>query len=205
MPCSTGNKNTTPIYVIRATRRLQAPQRFGHLHRLRRRAEGLSRSVEAVFPKTTVQLCNAYMVRHSQNCVSWKRRPEVAADHKRIYTAATAEEAEQLLGEFEAKWNAEYLPIGQSWRRNWERLMPSLDYPPKIRKVIHTTNAIEPVNFSLRKLTKRRGAFPSDDALMKLLYPALRSISKKWTMPTRHWKAALTRFTIQFEERLPLL
>ena len=95
------------------------------------------------------------------------------------------------------------LPISQSWRRNWPRLIPFFDYPPEIRKVIYTTNAIESVNMSLRKLTKNRGSFPSDEALMKLFYLALRNISQKWTMPIRDWKAALTRFTIQFEERIP--
>ena len=137
------------------------------------------------------------------NYVSWKRRPEVAADLKRIYQSATAEEAEQHLGEFEAKWDDDYLPIGQSWRRNWVRLIPFFDYAPEIRKVIYTTNAIESVNMSLRTLTKNRGSFPSDEALMKLFYLALRNISQKWTMPIRDWKAALTRFTIQFEERIP--
>ena len=128
---------------------------------------------------------------------------EVAADLRRIYTCATAEEAEQRLAEFEARWDAEYLPIGQSWRRNWVRLIPFFDYPPEIRKVIYTTNAIESVNYSLRKLTRHRGAFPSDEALLKLLYLALRNISKKWTMPIRDWKAALNQFTIRYAERLP--
>ena len=125
-----------------------------------------------------------------------------AADLRRIYTAATAEEAELMLGEFEERWDAEYLPIGQSWRRNWSRLIPFFDYPPEIRKVIYTTNAIESVNMSLRKLTKNRGSFPSDEALTKLFYLALRNISQKWTMPIRDWKAALTRFTIQFGDRI---
>lgn len=167
--------------------------------------KGFPEAIEAVFPKAAVQLCIVHMVRHSLNYVSWKRRPEVAADLKRIYQSATADEAEQRLGEFEAKWDAEYLPIGQSWRRNWSRLIPFFDYPPEIRKVIYTTNAIESVNMSLRKLTKNRGSFPSDEALLKLFYLALRNISRKWTMPIRDWKAALTRFTIQFEERLPQL
>ena len=167
--------------------------------------KGFPEAIEAVFPKAAVQLCIVHMVRHSLNYVSWKRRPEVAADLKHIYQSATADEAEQRLGEFEAKWDAEYLPIGQSWRRNWARLIPFFDYPPEIRKVIYTTNAIESVNMSLRKLTKNRGSFPSDEALTKLFYLALRNISQKWTMPIRDWKAALTRFTIQFEERLPQL
>ena len=164
--------------------------------------KGFPEAIEAVFPKTTVQLCIVHMVRHSLNYVSWKKRPEVAADLKRIYTAATADEAEQRLGEFEAKWDDDYLPIGQSWRRNWQRIIPFFDYPPEIRKVIYTTNAIESVNMSLRKLTKNRGSFPSDEALTKLFYLALRNISRKWTMPIRDWKAALTRFSMQFEDRM---
>ena len=166
--------------------------------------KGFPDAIEAVFPKATVQLCIVHMVRHSLNYVAWKRRPEVAADLRRIYQSATAEEAEIRLGEFEDKWDAEYLPIGQSWRRNWQRLIPFFDYPPEIRKVIYTTNAIESVNMSLRKLTKNRGSFPSDEALLKLFYLALRNISKKWTMPIRDWKAALTRFTIQFGDRIAL-
>jgi len=164
--------------------------------------KGFPEAIEAVFPKTTVQLCIVHMVRHSLNYVSWKKRPEVAADLKRIYTAATADEAEQRLGEFEAKWDDEYLPIGQSWRRNWQRIIPFFDYPPEIRKVIYTTNAIESVNMSLRKLTKNRGSFPSDEALLKLFFLALRNISLKWSMPIHDWKAALTRFTIEFGDRL---
>ena len=141
-------------------------------------------------------------MRHSLNYVSWKLRDEVADDLKRIYQSATVKEAETRLTEFEHKWNATHAPIGQSWRRNWPRIIPFFDYPPEIRKVIYTTNAIELVNMSLRKITKNRGAFPSDEALLKLFYLALRNISKKWTMPVRDWKAALTRFTIQFEERM---
>ncbi len=167
--------------------------------------KGFPEAIEAVFPQTTVQLCIVHMVRHSLNYVSWKRRPEVAADLKRIYQSATVDEAELRLGEFEAKWDAEYLPIGQSWRRNWSRLIPFFDYPPEIRKVIYTTNAIESVNMSLRKLTKNRGSFPSDEALLKLFYLALRNISQKWTLPIRDWKAALNRFTIEFGERIAQL
>ncbi len=124
------------------------------------------------------------------------------ADLRRIYTATTAKEAVLMLGEFEARWDAEYLPIGQSRRRNWSRLTPFFDYPPQIRKVIYTTNVIESVNMSLRKLTKNRGSFPSDEALTKLFYLALRNISQKWAMPIRDWKAALTRFAIQFGDRI---
>ena len=166
------------------------------------RLKGFLDAIEAVLPKAMVQLCIVHMVRHSLNYVSWKRRKDVAADLRHIYQAATAEEAELRLGEFEAKWDSDYLPIGQSWRRNWSRLTPFFDYPAEIRKVIYTTNAIESVNMGLRKLSKNRGSFPSDEALTKLFYLALRNISQKWTMPIRDWKAALTRFTIQFGDRI---
>ena len=105
----------------------------------------------------------------------------------------------------QALWDEEYPSIGQSWRRNWPRRVPFFDYPPEIRKVIYTTNAIESVNYGLRRLTKHRGAFPSDEALMKLLYLALRNISKRWSLPIRDWKAAHNRFAIQFEGRIPQL
>ena len=164
--------------------------------------KGFPEAIEAVYPRAAVQLCIVHMVRNSLNYVSWKMRAEVAADLKQIYTATTADEAEQRLGEFEGKWDDAYLPIGQSWRRNWLRIIPFFNYPAEIRKVIYTTNAIESVNMSLRKITKNRGSFPSDEALLKLFYLALRNISQKWTMPIRDWKAALTRFSIQFEDRM---
>ena len=165
--------------------------------------KGFPEAIEAVFPQTAVQLCIVHMVRHSLNFVSWKRRKDVAADLKRIYQSATADEAELRLGEFEAKWDDEYLPIGQSWRRNWQRVIPFFDFPPEIRKVIYTTNAIESVNMSLRKITKNRGSFPSDEAMLKLFYLALQNISKKWSRPIHDWKAALTQFTIRFGDRIP--
>ena len=165
--------------------------------------KGFPEAIETVYPKTAVQLCIVHLVRYSLNYVSWKLRKEIALDLRAIYAAATVEEAEQRLGEFEEKWGAAYPPIVQSWRRNWARIIPFFDYPPEIRKVIYTTNAIESVNMSLRKVTKNRGSFPSDEALLKLFYLALNNISKKWTMPIRDWKAALNRFTIQFEDRMP--
>ena len=165
--------------------------------------KGFPEAIEAVFPKTAVQLCIVHMVRHSLNYVGWKLRKEVAADLRAIYTAATVDEAERQLTAFEAKWDQDYLAIGQSWRRNWARITPFFDYPPEIRRVIYTTNAIESLNMSLRKITKNRGSFPSDEALLKLFYLAIQNISKKWTMPIRDWKVALNRFTIQFEDRMP--
>lgn len=165
--------------------------------------KGFPEAIETVYPKTAVQLCIVHMVRYSLNYVSWKLRKEVAADLRTIYTAATVDEAERRLDEFEAQWGADYPSIVKSWRGNWARLIPFFDYPPEIRKVIYTTNAIESVNMSLRKITKNRGSFPSDEALLKLFYLALNNIRKKWTMPIRDWKAALNRFTIQFEDRMP--
>ena len=143
------------------------------------------------------------MVRNSLNYVGWKMRKVVAADLRSIYTAATESEAQIRLQAFEDKWGVDYPTIVKSWRVNWARITPFFEYPPEIRKVIYTTNAIESVNMSLRKITKNRGSFPSDDALLKLFYLALNNISKKWTMPIRDWKAALMRFTIQFEGRMP--
>ena len=165
--------------------------------------KGFPEAIEAVFPKTAVQLCIVHMVRYSLNFVSCKLRKAVAADLRTIYTAATIEEAEMRLMEFAAKWSVGYPAIVQSWQRNWARIVPFFDYPAEIRKVIYTTNAIESVNMSLRKVTKNRGSFPNDDALIKLYYLALRNISKKWTMPIQNWKAALNRFTIMFDERMP--
>ena len=165
--------------------------------------KGFPEAIESVFPKTAVQLCIVHMVRYSLNYVSWKLRKEVAADLRAIYTAATIDEAERQLDAFDVTWGEAYPAISQSWRRNWTRLTPFFDYPPEIRKVIYTTNAIESVNMGLRKISKNRGSFPSDDAVLKLFYLALENISKKWTMPIRDWKAALNRFTIQFEDRMP--
>lgn len=165
--------------------------------------KGFPEAIEAVFPKTAVQLCIVHMVRYSLNFVSWKLRKVVAADLRTIYTAATVDEAAMRLAQFEEKWGAEFPSIVLSWQRNWARIVPFFDYPADIRKVIYTTNAIESVNMSLRKVTKNRGSFPNDDALIKLFYLAIRNISKKWTMPIQNWKAALNRFTIMFDERMP--
>lgn len=151
-----------------------------------------------------MQLCIVHLVRNSLNYVSWKLRKQVAADLKRIYQSATVDEAEQQLAEFEVQWNDAYSSIAQIWRRNWSRVIPFFDHSPEIRRIIYTTNAIESVNMSLRKITKNRGSFPSDEALSKLFYLALMNISKKWTMPVHDWKAALNRFSIQFEERMPV-
>ena len=167
--------------------------------------KGFPEAIEVVYPNTQVQLCIVHMVRNSLKFVSWKQRKEVANDLKLIYQSATAEQAELELTAFEAKWDATHPTISQSWRRNWEQIIPFFAYPADIRKVIYTTNAIESLNMSLRKVTKNRGSFPNDEAMFKLLYLALRNIAKKWTLPIRDWKAAMNRFSILFEDRMPAI
>jgi len=164
---------------------------------------GFPEAIESVFPQTQVQLCIVHMVRNSLNYVSWKQRKEVAEDLKRIYKASSEQEAERQLEEFARKWDGKYPTISQLWRRHWLRIIPFFAHPPEIRKVIYTTNAIESLNMTLRKVTKNRGLFPNDEAALKLMYMALVNASKKWTMPIQDWKAALNQFAIVYEDRLP--
>ena len=126
----------------------------------------------------------------------------MVADLKTIYTATNAEVAKESLNAFRTKWDEKYPTIASSWERNWEGLVPFLSYPDYIRKAIYTTNAIESLNRSLRKISKNRGSFPNDESALKLLYLALKNISKKWTMPIRLWKQALNQFVILFPGRL---
>lgn len=121
---------------------------------------------------------------------------------KAVYRAATLEQAEEALAEFERTWNSRYPMIGKSWRANWPRIIPFFSYPEDIRKAIYTTNAIESLNNSLRKVTKNRNSFPNDEAAIKLLYMALKNIAKKWTMPIQNWSLALHQFSIRFEGRV---
>ncbi|MDR7123191.1 IS256 family transposase, partial [Rheinheimera soli] len=166
--------------------------------------KGFPEAIEAVYPKTQVQLCIVHQVRHSLRFVGWKERKEVAADLRTIYGAATLQQAEQALDEFAATWDGKHPGISQSWRNNWSRLSVFFDHPPEIRKVIYTTNAIESLNASLRKVTKTRRSFPNDEAVLKLLYLALHQIAKKWTMPLRDWKPAMNQFIIMYGDRVSL-
>ena len=165
--------------------------------------KGFPEAINAVFPEAAVQTCIVHMIRHSLAYVGWKVRKHVAADLKRIYRAESAEAAALRLDEFEEKWGDKFPPIGKSWRRNWEQIIPFFAYPEAVRNIIYTTNAIESLNMSLRKIIKNRGHFPSDDAATKLLYLALRNAAKKWTMPSRIWKQALNQFAILFQDRFP--
>jgi len=167
--------------------------------------KGFPEAMAAVFPRTQVQLCLVHMVRYSLGYVGWKERKAVAADLKLIYRAATELEAERALGEFEKKWDRKYPSISKSWRAHWPELITFLQFPAEIRKVIYTTNAIEAVNRSLRKISKNRGVFPHQDALLKLYFLALDRAAKKWTMPIHNWSAALNRFAIEYGDRMPPL
>jgi putative transposase len=167
--------------------------------------KGFPEAMEAVFPRTQVQLCLVHMVRQSLSYVGWKERKEVAADLKQIYRAATEAQAEQALRDFEVKWDRKYPSISKSWRTHWPELITFLKYPQDIRKALYTTNAIESLNRSLRKISKNRGVFPNLDSLFKLYYLALERIAKKWTMPIHNWCGALNRFVIEFGDRVPAL
>lgn len=165
--------------------------------------KGLPEAVENAFPKALFQTCIVHMVRHSLNYVPYTEKKAVAADLKKIYESSTVDLALQALDEFELTWGDKYQIIVKSWRNNWEKITPFMQFPIEIRKVIYTTNIVESLNNTLRKSVRNRGHFPTEDALMKVLYLAIKGVSKKWTMPVRDWKLALNRFAIMFPERFP--
>ena len=164
--------------------------------------KGFPQAIETVYPKTTVQLCIVHLVRASLNYVNWKERKRVAQELKSIYRAVTLEDAERQLAAFAAQWDQRYPSISALWRRNWQGVIPFFQFPPEIRKIIYTTNAIESLNMSLRKAIKIRGAFPSEDAALKVMYLALRNLARKWNA-VQGWKEALNRFGILWEARFP--
>ncbi|MEQ8330410.1 MAG: IS256 family transposase [Longimicrobiales bacterium] len=164
---------------------------------------GFPDAIEAVFPKTQVQLCIVHMVRNSLRFVAWKERRAVARDLREVYQAPTLEAAETALADFEERWDERFPMISRKWRANWQNLTPFFDYPPEIRKVMYTTNAIESMNAQLRKVTKKRGAFPGPDAVRKVLYLAMMKASERWTRPVQNWPAALNHFALVFTDRIP--
>ena len=166
--------------------------------------KGFPEAIESVFPQTQIQLCIVHMIRNSVKYVNWKDRKLVCQDLKTIYTSATEQEAEIALDEFGKKWDMKYPTISQMWRNHWQHVIPFFDYPQDIRKVIYTTNAIESLNRSLRKVIKTKGAFPTDASIIKIFYMALANISRKWTMPIRTWNAAVSQFAIKFAGRFKL-
>lgn len=167
--------------------------------------KGLPEAIEAIFPRTQVQICIVHKVRNSLRYVPWKERKAVASDLRAIYAAPTLEAAEIALHAFSERWDEHYPAISPAWQRDWQRLTVFFDYPPAIRKIIYTTNAIESLNYSLRKVLKTKGVFPNDDSIRKILYLAINNISKRWTMPIQNWKQALNQFVILLgEDRVPL-
>ncbi len=164
---------------------------------------GLPEAIEAVYPQARVQLCMVHLMRNSLRYVPHKDMKAVATDLKAIYSASTETEAEFNLELFAEKWDRLYPSISKLWRAHWTRVIPLFAFSEDIRKVIYTTNAIESVNMTLRKVTRNHRIFPSDDAVYKVVYLAMRNIAKKWTMPIRDWKPALNRFAVEFAERFP--
>jgi len=164
--------------------------------------KGFPEAINTVYPDTQIQLCIVHMVRNAMKYVPWKDYKAVAADLKKIYQSTTEEEALMALDRFSETWDEKYPQISKSWRTHWENLNTLFNYPPDIRKAIYTTNAIESLNSVIRKAIKKRKLFPTDDSATKVVYLAIQDASKKWTMPIRHWKSALNRFMIEFEDRL---
>ena len=161
---------------------------------------GFPDAIGAVFPQTTVQTCIVHLIRNSLAFVSWKDRKRVIPDIRAIYRAETVEAAMARLDEFEVKWGAQYPAIAPSWRRAWEHVVPMFAFPPAIRKMIYTTNAVESLHRSLRKIIKTRGSFPSDEAATKLLFLAIRNAGIRWKRPIE-WTAAMGQFAILFADR----
>ena len=165
---------------------------------------GFGDAIRTVFPQTEVQLCIVHVVRSSLRFVPYKDRKRVAADLKGIYTAATEAAALGALDEFCLTWDEHYPMISKSWKNRWTEITPFLSYPSEIRRVMYTTNAIESLNYSLRKVTRNRMAFPTTEAAMKLCYMAIQNISKKWRMPIKYWSQALNYLAIKFDGRVPV-
>jgi putative transposase len=163
--------------------------------------KGFPQAIESVFPATRIQLCIVHLVRASLNYVGWKERKLVAADLKLIYRAATELQAELELTNFIAKWGHKYQAIGRLWKENWQHVIPFFEFPAEIRRVIYTTNAVESLHMSLRKIIKTRSSFPSEEAAIKLLYLALRNVIAKWEV-LQHWKQALNHFQMLWGERI---
>lgn len=163
---------------------------------------GMNEAISAVYPKTEHQLCIVHQIRNSLRFVSYKDRKELVADLKPIYAAATEDDGLHALGDFAKKWDSPYPHIAKSWYSNWDNLAVFFQYPPEIRKVIYTTNAIESLNSQLRKVTKNKRSFPSDDAVFKTLYLAIDYITRKWTMPIQNWGTAMAHFMIKFDGRI---
>ena len=164
--------------------------------------KGMGEALEAVFPATTLQTCLVHLLRHSLDYANWKERKPLAAALRPIYTAASAEAAAAALDAFErGPWGIRFPMVVAAWRRVWTRVIPFFAFPPEIRRVLYTTNALESVNARLRRILKTRGHFPHDDAAIKLIWLALRNITASWVRAATHWKAAMIQFAIRYDDR----
>jgi|GWRWMinimDraft_15_1066023.scaffolds.fasta_scaffold08009_1 putative transposase len=164
---------------------------------------GFPEAIRAAYPQTSVQLCVVHLVRAALRYVSTADSKQVVADLKKIYRAATVLEAEQALNAFAQAWDAKYPTIAKTWRAKWTDIITQFDFPMAIRRAIYTTNAIESVNSVIRKFTRNRKIYPSEDSALKIIYMAIHEASRKWTLPIHHWKDALNHFAILYENRLP--
>ncbi len=164
--------------------------------------KGFPEAIEQVYPQSQVQLCIVHLIRNSMTFVPWTKRKAVAKDLKAIYNAPNEQKAQEALSAFEKAYQDSYPTIAQLWRRHWHNIIPIFDHPAEIRRAIYTTNVIESLNYSLKKPLKTRGAFPSEEALLKVLFLAIAQASKKWSMPVKDWKKALNWFAQLFGDRL---
>ena len=164
---------------------------------------GFPDAVKAVFPDTHIQHCIVHMIRNSTKFVSYKDLKAVCRDLKEVYSAINAESGHEALEEFGKKWNDKYPMIQASWERNWNDLTEFFNYPKDIRRAIYTTNAIESLNFSLRKVTRNKSSFPDDDSIYKVMYLAIKNASTRWTMSIKDWGLAVNQFAILFDGRVP--
>jgi len=165
---------------------------------------GFPEAINTAFPKTKVQLCIVHLVRNSLRYVPYKDMKAVAADLKSIYRSITVADAENAFLAFGQKWDDKYPAITRSWTNHWDNIITLFDYPDEIRKIIYTTNAIESLNSVIRKAINNRKIFPNDQSALKVVYLAIQKASEKWTMSVHDWRAAMNRFAIEFEDRLPM-
>ena len=165
---------------------------------------GFTSTIQAVFPKSTTQICVVHQIRNACKYVVWKDRKEFSKDMKDIYQAPKEQAAKAAFEAFKTKWNDKYGYAIQSWERNWNELTAFLQFPIEIRKIVYTTNLIENLNGKIRKYTKNKLSFPTDQAVQKSVYLAIREATKKWTMPIRDWGIVLNQFLIIFEDRLKI-
>ena len=164
--------------------------------------KGFPDAINSVYPQTHIQLCIIHMVRNSLKYVAWKDYKAVTSGLKTVYQAPTEEAALMALDSFADAWDDKYPQISKSWRAHWENLNTFFNYPPDIRKAIYTTNAIESLNSVIRAAIKKRKVFPTDDSVRKVIYLAIKESSKKWSMPIQNWRLAMSRFNIEFGDRL---